>query len=85
MLIKKNQGSRIRHEAYNPPCADVLVNENVNVLHFREEFLSNSNNEQQLIKLLVKHFRGDGHTVIKCEGDADTQIVAAVFDISCQK
>ena len=22
-----------RREAYNPPCAEVLVNENVNVLH----------------------------------------------------
>ena len=45
-----------RREAYNPPCPDVLVNENVNVLHSREEFLIlNSNNKQQVIKLLAKH------------------------------
>ena len=46
-----------RREAYNPPCATVFVKENINVLHSREEFLSNSNNKQQLIKLLAKHFR----------------------------
>ena len=46
-----------RRKAYNPPFADVLVGKNVNVLHSREEFLSNSNNKQQLIKLLAKHFR----------------------------
>ena len=39
-----------RHVIYNPPCADVLFGENVNVLHSREELLSNSNN---------KHFRGE--------------------------
>ena len=74
-----------RCEAYNPSCVDVLVNENVSVLHSREEFLSNSNNKQQQIKLLAKHFRGDGHTGIECEGDADTQVVAAPLVISCQK
>lgn len=43
-------------EACNPPCVDVLVNENVNVLHSREEFLIiNSNNKLQVIKLLAKH------------------------------
>ena len=35
-----------RREAGNPSCADVLVGENVNVLHSREELLSNSNNKQ---------------------------------------
>ena len=74
-----------RCEAYNPSCVDVLVNENLSVLHSREEFLSNSNNKQQQIKLLAKHFRGDGHTGIECEGDADTQIVAAPLVMSCQK
>ena len=52
-----------RREAYNPPCAEVLVNENVNVLHSCEEFLSNSNNKQQLIKLLAKYFRGECDTL----------------------
>ena len=74
-----------RRKAYNTPHADVLVNENVIAFHSREEFLSNSSNEQHLIKLLAKHFRGAGHTVIGCEGDTDTQIVAAALDISCFK
>ena len=58
-----------RREPYNPRRADVLADENINVLHSREEFLSNSNNKHQLIKLLAKHFRGDCHTVIEYEGD----------------
>ena len=74
-----------RRKGYNPPYADVFVKENVSALHSREEFLSNSNNEQHLIKLLAKHFRGDGHTAIECEGDADTQIVTAALDVSCFK
>ena len=53
----KEDHEHTRREAYNPPCADVLVNENVNVLYSREECLSNSNKKQQLIKLLAKHFR----------------------------
>ena len=74
-----------RREPYNPRRADVLADENINVLHSREEFLSNSNNKHQLIKLLAKHFRGDCHTVIEYEGDRYTQIVAPAFDVSCQK
>ena len=53
----KEDHKHTRREVYNPPCADVLVNENVNVLYSHEECLSNSNKKQQLIKLLAKHFR----------------------------
>ena len=45
-----------RREACKPPCVSVLVNKNVNALYSREEFISNSNSKQQLIKLLAKHF-----------------------------
>ena len=40
-------------------------------------FLSNFKKKQLLIRFLAKHFRGYGHTFIQCEGDTDTQIVAA--------
>ena len=36
-------------------------------------------------KMIAEHFRGEDRTVIECEGDADTQTVAAVLDISYQK
>ena len=43
------------------------------------------NSKQQLIKFLAKNFKGDNHTVIECEGDVDTQNIAAALDISCWK
>ena len=66
-----------RCEAYNSPCADVLADENVTVLHCREKFLWNSNNKQQLIKFLAKHFTVKDHTVIDCKDNTDTQIFPA--------
>ena len=69
----------VKHTTHRVP------NANANELHSCEEFLSNSNNKQQIIKLLAKHFRGDGHTVMESEGNADTQIFTAALDISCQK
>ena len=52
---------------------------------FLEEFLSNPNKMQQLIKLLAKYFRGGNPTVIEFEGDEDTQNVTSALFISCQK
>ena len=74
-----------RSEAYNSPSADVLVNRNVITLHSHEEFLSNSNNKQNLIKVLAKHFRGDGYAVIEYEGHIETKIVTTARDMSCFK
>ena len=74
-----------RREAYSPQRVDVLVNKNVSALYSREEFLSNSSNKQNIIKVLAKHWRGDGHTVIECEGHTDTEIVAAALGNSCFK
>ena len=65
-------------------CAEVLVKEDTNVYHPREEFLKNEKNKEQLIKCLARYLRDDGHTVIECEGDADTHIIEAALDIVCQ-
>ena len=43
----------------------------------REEFLRNNRHKAQSIKLLSQYHKEDGHIVINCEDDADTQIVEA--------
>ena len=44
-----------------------------------------NNNKERIVKLLVKRIRGDGHAVIECKDDADTQIVAAALGLTWQK
>ena len=46
------------------PSADVIVKEEVTVHHTREEFLCNTRNKAQSIKLLLQYLKEDGHTVI---------------------
>ena len=65
--------------------ADVFVFEEVTVHYSREEFLSNTKNKEQLIKLLASHFVTQGHQVLNCEEDADTQIVREALDVACRK
>ena len=48
----------------------------------REDFLSNGHNKQQLISLLAKRLREEGHTVRECESDADTKIVDAALKVA---
>ena len=45
----------------------------------REEFSCNTRNKAQLIKLLSQYLKEDGHTVMNCEDDAETQIFKAAF------
>ena len=54
-----------------------------NVSHTREDFLSNNGNKIQFIRLLTEELQKDGHTVINCDGEADTYIVDAALDIIC--
>ena len=65
--------------------ADVFVFEEVTVHYSREEFLSNTKNKEQLIKLLASHFVTQGHQVLNCEEGADTQIVTEALDVACRK
>ena len=65
--------------------ADVLVFEEGTVHYSREEFLSNTKNKEQLIKLLASHFVTQGHQVLNCEEGADTQIVTEALDVACRK
>ena len=53
-----------------------------NVSHTREDFLSNNGNKIQFIRLLTEELQKDGHTVINCDGEADTYIVDAALDIT---
>ena len=63
--------------------SDVNVKEEVTVHHTREEFLCNTRNKAQLIKVLSHYFKEGGHIVINCKDDADTQIVEAALDFAC--
>ena len=65
--------------------ADVIVKKGVTVHHTREEFLCNTRNIARLIKLLSQYLKEDGHTVINCEDDADTQIVETALDFALEK
>ena len=62
------------------PSADVIAKEEVTVHHSREKCLCNTRNKFQSIKLLSQYLKEDGHTIINCEDDADTQIVEITSD-----
>lgn len=83
MSIKDHEHSRRLNG--QQPSADVLVFEEGTVHHSREEFLSNTKNKEQLIKLLTSHFVTQGHKVLNCEEDADTHIMRAALDVACRK
>ena len=64
---------------------NVLVFEEGTVHYSKEKFLSNTKNKEQLIKLLASHFVTQGHQVLNCEEDADTQIVREALEVACRK
>ena len=72
----------LRRQQKGSSCPDIVVAENLEVNISREDFLSNGSNKQQLISLLAKRLREEGHTVRQCESDADTKIVDAALKIA---
>ena len=67
-------------------CQRTVTEQNkVTVYHTREEFLCNTRNKAQSIKLSSQYLKEDGHTVINCVVDADTQIVEKALDLTCEK
>ena len=57
---------------------------NPKVFYLQEKFLSNTGNKEQSIQILSKDLVNERHTVINCNGDADTQIADSVLDIICE-
>ena len=55
---------RTRRVQKQQRIADVIVKEEVTVHHTREKFLCNTRNKAQLIQLLSRYLKEDGHTVI---------------------
>ena len=51
----------------------------------KEDFLSNKENKQALIRLISERMRGRGCAVIQAEGDADVEIVKAAVAMSSYK
>ena len=50
----------------------------------QKAFLSNVYNKQCLIDLLEVALESNGHSVVKCNNDADTAIVSTVLAYACQ-
>ena len=55
---------RTRRVQKQQRIANVIVKEEVTVHHTREKFLCNTRNKAQLIQLLSRYLKEDGHTVI---------------------
>ena len=82
MSIKDHEHLRLNSQQVR---ADVLVFEEGTVHYSREEFLSNTKNKEQLIKLLASHFVAQGHQVLNCEEDVNTQIVREALDVAAEQ
>ena len=50
----------------------------------QKAFLGNISNKQCLIDLLAVALESNGHSVVKCNNDADTAIVSTVLDYACE-
>ena len=55
--------------------ASITVTEHMNVTCGSQNFLRNTSNKEQLIKLLSNYMCLNGYHVVQCTGDADTSIV----------
>lgn len=58
---------------------NITVDETIVASYGQESFLSSGHNKDQLIKLLMQHLSGAGHTVIQSTDDADCDIVKAAL------
>ena len=66
------------------PGADVIVKKKA-AHHTGVEFLCNTKNKTQLIRVLSQYLNEDIHTIINCEDAADTHIVHANLYFACEK
>ena len=66
------------------PCPSILLTEQTEVHYSKEDFFSNEQNKENLICLLSKHLRDNGHKVRQSENDADTKIVDEALQIACR-
>ena len=82
MSIKNHEHLRLNRQQAS---ADVIVFEEGTVHYSRQEFLSNTKNKEQLIRLLASHFAAQGHQVLNCEEDVNTQIVREALDVAAEK
>ena len=82
MSIKNHEHLRLNRQQAS---ADVIVFEEGTVHYSRQEFLSNTKNKEQLIRLLASHFVAQGHQVLNCEEDVNTQIVREALDVAAEK
>ena len=76
---------QLRLEVSNPFYVYVLVQENRNMYHPREEFLSNTHNEEYFNQYLPTNLKKGAHSMEKCEEDAENQIDFSALDIPFQK
>ena len=59
---------------------DFKIREETILTVSQQSFLTNSNNKNSLLKLLIPRLLSEGHTVKQAEADADTMIVKTVLE-----
>ena len=72
---KNSRKAQEHHRRTTITSASLEINGNTKVTFNREAFLANTNNKDQLIKLLCARLKEAGFSVMQCEGDADISIV----------
>lgn len=70
------KGEERRRRAGTKLSANVSVGNNIVVASNQPEFLSNDDNKEELIHLLMDNLQSTGHTAIKCPADADETITS---------
>ena len=70
------------HEHSRRSCAEIHCKVSTKVNIKQDVFLSSSGNKSRFIDILSVYLKRAGNLVIKCEEDADTEIVGCAVDVA---
>ena len=73
--VKNSTKAQEHHRRTTITSASLEINGNNKVTFNREAFFANTNNKDQLIKLLCVRLKEAGFSAVQCKGDADISIV----------
>ena len=62
-------------------CPGVVFDDNTDVMLSQHVFLTNDRDKERCFDLLSIKLEADGHKIIRCPSDADTEIVGAAIDL----
>ena len=69
-----------RRSLLHQTCPDVVFDGSTDVLISQHIVLTNDRNKERFIELLATKLENDGHSVVRCPSDADTEIVGVALD-----